>query len=106
MVWELDDPQVKGKIQRFARDPELVYWSGTAERDLAGTSGATKAGVLDGILDHISCGFPIMADYMKNGDLAFIFDCFVGIGRLYVKVKMITVGTEERMFVFSAHKHK
>jgi hypothetical protein len=47
-----------------------------------------------------------MADYMKNGDLAFIFDCFVGIGRLYVKVKMITVGTEERMFVFSAHKHK
>jgi hypothetical protein len=105
-VWELDDPKIKDKIQRFARDPELVRWSGTAERDLAGTSGATKAGVLDRISDHISCGFPIMADHMKNGVLAFIYDCFVGIGRLYVKVKMITLGAEERMFVFSAHKHK
>jgi hypothetical protein len=105
-VWLLNDPVVKQKIAQFARRPELVAWSGSAERDIANTRGVTKAGVLEGILDHLSCDFAINADHMDNGDLALILDCFVGPGRLYVKVKFIALGAEERMFVFSAHKDR
>jgi hypothetical protein len=105
-VWELNDPEVKRKIERFARQAEFVRWSGSAQCDIANTSGATSAGVLAGILDHLSCDFPVFADHMKNGDVAFILHCFVGPGRLYVKTKLITLGAEELMLVFSAHKNR
>jgi hypothetical protein len=103
-VWQMDDPEVKEKIAHFASLPELVVWSRKAERDIAGIAGITSAGVLEGILDHIACGYAVEADHMENGDLAYIFHCFVGPGRLYVKVKFIALGTGERMRVFSAHR--
>ena len=102
-MWDLDDHQVKEKIAHLARRPDLVVWSRSAERDIAGIAGVTHAGVLDGVLDHLDCGYKVEADYMENGDLAYIFHCFVGPGRLYVKVKFIVLGVEERMNVFSAH---
>jgi hypothetical protein len=105
-VWEENDPEVRKKIAWFAEKPELVVWSGSAERDIANTRGVTKAGVLEGILDHCSCGFIINGDHMKNGDTAFILDCFVGLGHLYVKVKFIVLDAEECMKVFAAHQHK
>jgi hypothetical protein len=105
-VWEIQDPEVRRRIERFARRADLVRWAGSAERDIANTRGVTKAGVLEGILDHLSCGFPFHGDHMKNGDLAYIFDCFVGPGRLYVKVKFIFLSAEELMSVFSAHKDR
>jgi hypothetical protein len=105
-VWELDDPEVKEKIAYFARRPDLVVWSRSAERDIANTPGVTHTGVLDGILDHLECGYRVDAGHMKNGDLAFILHCFVGPGCLYVKVKFIFLGSEERMRVFAAHENR
>jgi hypothetical protein len=105
-VWDIIDPDVKRAIERFASRAELVHWSGSAERDIANTRGVTKAGVLEGILDHLSCGYAFHGDFMANGDLAYIFQCFVGPGRLYVKVKFIASSAEEVMYVFSAHKDR
>lgn len=105
-MWELDDCEVKNKIGAFARRPAIVTWSGQAERDMAATRGVTKLGVLEGLIEHLSCGYAVNADYMKNGDLAYIFDCFVGPRRLYVKVKFISLGSGERMHVFSAHVNR
>ncbi len=102
-MWELNDQEVKGKIALWAKDAGRVAWSQTAERDIASTAGVTKQGVLEGLLDHLACGYVVEADHMKNQDLAYIFHCFVGAGRLYVKLKFIQLGAEERMFVFSAH---
>ncbi len=105
-MWELTDARVKEKIAQFAANPSLVTWSGKAERDIASTAGMTKAGVLEAILDHLACGYVVHAAYMKNGDLAYIFDCFVTAHRRYIKVKFWMMAAEERMHVFSAHAHR
>lgn len=102
-MWEIIDLEVKRKIAAFAERPELVVWSGTAERDIAAIAGATRLAVLDAVLDHLASGYAVDADYMKNGDLAYIFRSFVGERRLYIKVKFIFLGTQERMKVFAAH---
>jgi len=105
-VWELEDRETKEKIAHCAKKPIDVKWSRQAERDMGNTSGVTKRGVLDGLLDHLSCGYVVEADFMENGDLAYIFRCFVGHERLYVKLKFIQLGQEERMYVFSAHEDR
>lgn len=102
-MWELTDAEIKEKIASFARAPHLVTWSGSAERDVASIPGATTASVLEAILDHLKCCYPVFADYMRNGDLAYIFRCFVGSRRLYIKVKFVFLGGQESMRVFSAH---
>lgn len=76
------------------------------DRDIASTPGVTHIGVLEGILDHLECGYKVEADHMDSGEIAYIFHCFVGPGRLYVKVKFVTWGFEERMRVFAAHKNR
>lgn len=105
-MWELEDREVKEKIARFARRPDLVVWSRSAERDIASTQGVTRLGVLDGIVDHFECGYKVYSDHMKNGDLAHILHCFVDPGRLYVKLKFVIFGLEERMYIFAAHKDR
>ena len=105
-MWELIDARVREKIARFASDPTQVTWSGSAERDMGSTPGMTKAGVLEGIMDQLSSGYVVHADYMKNGDVAYIFDCFVGDYRRYVKVKFWMIEDQERVHVFSAHSHR
>ena len=102
-MWEMQDPEFRRKIAYFASDPHLVTWSRSAESDMASTAGMTKGAVLEAIIDHIACGYVIHADYMKNGDLAHIFNSFVGRHRRYIKVKFWILGNEERMHVFSAH---
>jgi hypothetical protein len=105
-VWEVIDGAVKEKISRFAERPDLVIWTHSAERDIANTADVTKQGVLDGLAEHLCYGYKVEADYMQNGDLAYIFNCFIGLGRLYVKVKFVLLGAEERMCVFSAHPNR
>jgi len=107
-VWEITDPAIKRTIKGFAERSHLVRWSGYAERDIASTRGVTKQAVLDGILEHLACDYSVHADHMSNGDLAYIFHCFVVLGRLYVKLKFITLvpDAEEVMNIFSAHKDR
>lgn len=105
-MWEMDDDQVKAKICDFAKRPAAVLWSGRAERDIANTRGVTKQGIFDGIIEHLSCGYAVQADYMDNGDVAYIFHCYVGPGRLYVKLKFVFIESEERMNIFSAHLNR
>ena len=105
-VWELDDAGVKQRIADFASRPRLVTWSATAERDMASIPGMTKAGVLEALLEHLACGYVVHADYMRNGDLAYIFNCFVGRRRRYIKLKFWGVAGQERMYVFSAHPNR
>ena len=105
-MWELNDCGVKDKIASYARSPEVVAWSRSAERDIGSTAGATKFGVLEAVLDHLSCGYVVYADHMTNGDEAFIVRCFLGRNRFYVKVKFIVLGSQERMYVFSAHRDR
>jgi hypothetical protein len=80
-----------------------VVWSRSAEHDIADTVGMTRLGVLAAITDHLECGYIVHADYMKNGDLAYIIPCLVDPRWFYVKVKFIVQETGERMKVFSAH---
>ena len=105
-MWELDDVEVKEKIVAFASNPEVVTWSGTADREIGSVPGATRLAVLEGILDHLACGYIVHGDFMKNGDLAYIFECFAAERFFYVKVKFVGVGTEERMRIFSAHLNR
>jgi len=105
-VWEMQDPEVRQKIAHFASSPHLVTWSRSAERDMASVAGMTKGAVLEAIVDHITCGYIFHAEYMKNGDLAHIFNCFVGRHRRYIKVKFWILANEERMHVFSAHPER
>ncbi len=102
-MWELSDPELKAKIASFAGRPDLVTWSRSADRDIGSTAGATRLGVLEAILDHLACEYVVHADYMENGDLAYIFRCFLGARSFYLKVKFVFPGAEERMHVFSAH---
>jgi hypothetical protein len=102
-VWDIDEPAVNEKIAFFAGNSKAVTWSGTAERDIASTSRATKTGVLEAITDHLRCGYVLHGEYMKNGDLAYIMRCFLGPRRFYVKLKFVQLGDEERMHIFSAH---
>lgn len=102
-MWELNDPEIRDKIANFAKARELVVWSLSAERDIGKLAGITHLAILEGLVDHIVCGYSIEADYMRNGDLAYIFRCFVGRGRLYVKLKFVQIGADERMHIFSAH---
>jgi hypothetical protein len=105
-VWEVNDPAIREKIARFACTPELVTWSQSAERDMASTAEMTKGAVLDALVDHLSCGYVVHADYMRNGDVAYIFQCFVGRYQRYVKLKFWTPVDKERMHVFSAHPNR
>ena len=83
-------PRGKGKDCRSARkDAVRVAWSRQAEREMGNAAGVTKQGVLEGLVEHLSCGYVVEADHMQNGDLAYIFRCFVGAGRLCVKVKFV-----------------
>jgi hypothetical protein len=102
-VWELDDAAVKQRMVYFASRAHLVTWSGTAERDIASTCRMSKAGVLEALLEHLACGYVVHADYMRNGDLAYIFICFVGSHRRYIKLKFWVLDDQERMHIFSAH---
>ena len=105
-MWDLGDAEVKDKIGSFAGTPHRVTWSRTAERDIASSGGMTKAGVLEGILDHLSCDYVVHVDLMQNGDTAYIFNCFVERNRRYVKVKFWMFGDEERMHIMSAHPNR
>ena len=105
-VWELLDGEIKEKIRCFASDSSLVTWTRSAEQDMASTRGMTRAAVLDGMIDHLSCGYAVYADLMENGDTAYILDCFVGGHRRYVKLKFVLWPDGERMHVFSAHAHR
>lgn len=102
-MWELIDTEVKNKIASFAANPELISWSGSAQRDMASVAGATAVGVLEALVDHLACGFVVYADHMKNGDLAYIVICYLGARRFYVKAKFVILDDEERMHIFSAH---
>jgi hypothetical protein len=102
-VWDVIDAEVIAKLAKFAARPELVVWSRSAEHDIADTSGMTSLGVLAAMKDHLECGYVVRADFMKNGDLAYIIPCLVDPRWLYVKVKFIFQEPGERMKVFSAH---
>lgn len=102
-MWEVQDAAEKDKVAAFARQSGLVTVSGRAERDLGQAQGISKAGILEAIVDHISCGYVVYGDQMRNGDLAYIFKCFVGRHRWYIKLKFTDFGQGERMHVFSAH---
>jgi len=102
-MWEVIDAEVRAKLAAFAARPELVVWSRSAEHDIADTAGITRFGVLAAILEHLECGYVVHADYMKNGDLAYIIPCLADPRWLYVKVKFIFQERDERMKVFSAH---
>jgi hypothetical protein len=102
-VWDVIDVEVLAKVASFAANPDLVVWSRSTEHDIADSAGMTRVGVLAAILDHLECGYIVHADYMKNGDLAFILPCLVDSRWFYIKVKFIFQETGERMKVFSAH---
>ena len=102
-MWRIYDREIREKIARFASNPGLVVWSRSAERDIASMAGVTSTAVLEGILEHLACDYVVEADHMENGDLAYIFRCFVGPGRLYVKLKFVEFDYGERMRVFSTH---
>jgi hypothetical protein len=102
-VWDLTDAGVIAKLAAFAAKPELVVWSRSAEHDIADTPGMSRLGVLLAIEDHLECGYIVRADYMKNGDLAYIIPCLVDRRWFYIKVKFIFENAGERMKVFSAH---
>jgi len=105
-VWELDDLGLKLKIADFACKPDLVKWSQTAERDIACDSEMTRIGVLEAVIDHIGNGYVINCDFMKNGDLAYILNCFVGRHRRYIKLRFAMFGDIEHMYIFSAHPNR
>ena len=104
-VWEAKLDEISN-IRASASTPARVTWSKSAERDIASNVGTTKAGVLEGLLDHLESGYVVFCHHMDNGDVAFIFNCFVGPRRLYVKLKFIQWTDGERMHVFSAHPNR
>ena len=102
-MWELNDPAVKEKLLYFARRPHLVTWSRSAEQAIASAARLTSLGVLEAIIDHLNCGYTVECDHMRNGDLAYIFRCYVGRKEFYVKAKFVEFVGEESLRIFSAH---
>lgn len=107
-MWELSnenelDKKIKEKICQFCRKPEFVLIRRTAERDMA-LIPITKAALLESVHCHVQHGRSVQADYMDNGDLAYILaECKAEQKPLYVKVKFGGQGSDERMYVVSAH---
>ena len=69
-----------------------------------GLVSVTKTALLDAVHSHVERGRLVNADYMDNGDLAYILtDCSLEEVGLYVKLKFQGEADRERMFVLSAH---
>jgi hypothetical protein len=100
------DKSAKLRICEFCSEPSTVIVTRTAERDSA-LEGVTKAGVLESVRSHVQTGKPIHAEYMDNGDLAYILrECAIEKIILYVKLKFSKTDGEERMVVISAHPNR
>ena len=106
-LWELDDDNsldacIKKKICEFCLKPKSVLLTRTAERDMAVVP-VSKSELLEGVRCYVQNRGLVNADYMDNGDLAFIVQYSIKDQEMYVKVKFSGEGHEEEMYVISAH---